>query len=541
MNKKELEGNIIDIHNRHIYPALLIIEGKRIKEVNRIDKQENVYILPGLIDSHIHIESSMTPPSSFASAVVPHGTTGVVADPHEIANVLGLKGVKFMIEESEKVPLKFWFGAPSCVPATNFETSGAIIGSTEIEELLKMETITHLAEMMNFPGVIYKDKEVCNKIEIAKKYGKPVDGHAPALSGENLKKYISAGISTDHECTTIEEAKEKISLGMKIIIREGTAARNLNALKGLIKSNPDMVMLCTDDLHPEILVKNHLNKIIAELIKEGFNMFDVIRSCTINPTQHYKLNTGLLRSGDAADLIVVDNPAEMNVLETWINGDKVFDHGKILFQYAQPVHLNHFNSSLINASQIKIVPNGKRLRVIEAFDGDLFTKETIVDSADSNIISSDTKNDILKIVVKDRYNDSQPAVGLIKGFGLTKGAFASSVAHDSHNIICVGVDDKDIVNAVNQIVKLKGGLAIAYDDKISFLPLPVAGIMSDKPVSEVATIYENLSNEVKMLGCKMNAPFMTLSFMALLVIPELKLSDRGLFDGRKFNFIPLSF
>jgi len=541
MSKKELEGNIIDIHNRQIYPAQIIIEGKRIKEVKRIDKQENVYVLPGLIDSHIHIESSMTSPSSFASAVVPHGTTGVVADPHEIANVLGLKGVRFMIEESEKVPLKFWFGAPSCVPATNFETSGAIIGSKEIEELLKMEEITHLAEMMNFPGVIYEDKEVCNKIEIAKKYGKPVDGHAPALSGENLKKYIYAGISTDHECTTIEEAMEKISLGMKIMIREGSAARNLNALKGLIKSNPDMVMLCTDDLHPEILVKNHLNKITAELIREGFNMFDVFRSCTINPTKHYKLNTGLLRSGDIADFIVVDDPAEMNVLETWINGEKVFDHGKILFQYAQPAHLNHFNSSLLNASYIKIVPNGKKLRVIEAFDGDLITKETILETPDSGIISSDTKNDILKIVVKDRYNDSKPAVGLIKGFGLTKGAIASSVAHDSHNIICIGVDDIDIVNAVNQIVKIKGGLAVACGNKISYLPLPVAGIMSDKSVSEVANVYERLSNEVKILGCKMNAPFMALSFMALLVIPELKLSDRGLFDGRKFNFVPLTF
>ena len=541
MSKKELEGNIIDIHNRQIYPAQIIIEGKRIKEVKRIDKQENVYVLPGLIDSHIHIESSMTSPSSFASAVVPHGTTGVVADPHEIANVLGLKGVRFMIEESEKVPLKFWFGAPSCVPATNFETSGAIIGSKEIEELLKMEEITHLAEMMNFPGVIYEDKEVCNKIEIAKKYGKPVDGHAPALSGENLKKYIYAGISTDHECTTIEEAMEKISLGMKIMIREGSAARNLNALKGWIKSNPDMVMLCTDDLHPEILVKNHLNKITAELIREGFNMFDVFRSCTINPTKHYKLNTGLLRSGDIADFIVVDDPAEMNVLETWINGEKVFDHGKILFQYAQPAHLNHFNSSLLNASYIKIVPNGKKLRVIEAFDGDLITKETILETPDSGIISSDTKNDILKIVVKDRYNDSKPAVGLIKGFGLTKGAIASSVAHDSHNIICIGVDDIDIVNAVNQIVKIKGGLAVACGNKISYLPLPVAGIMSDKSVSEVANVYERLSNEVKILGCKMNAPFMALSFMALLVIPELKLSDRGLFDGRKFNFVPLTF
>jgi len=537
----EMEGNIVDIYQRQIYPARIIIEGERIKKIERINKEETVYILPGLIDSHIHIESSMTTPASFASAIVPHGTTGVVEDPHEIANVLGIEGVKFMIEESEKVPLKFWFGAPSCVPATNFETSGARIDSGETDELLKLKTITHLAEMMNFPGVIYHDREVLNKIEIAKKYGKPIDGHAPALSGENLKKYVSAGISTDHECTTIEEAREKISLGMKIMIREGSAARNLNALKSLIKSNPDMVMLCTDDLHPEMLAKNHINKIAARLIKEGFNIFDVFKSCTINPAEHYKLNAGLLRIGDPADIIIVDNPSEMSVLETWINGEKVFDRGKVLFQSAPPIHLNRFNCSPIASSLIRVVSYGKKLRIIEAFDGELFTRETIIDAPDSDIVSCDTKNDILKIVVKDRYNDSLPAVGLIKGFSLKKGAFAASVAHDSHNIICIGADDNDIVNAVNQIIKLKGGLAVACDDKISFLPLSVAGIMSDKPVKEVANIYESLSNEVKILGCKMEAPFMTLSFMALLVIPELKLSDRGLFDGRKFSFVPLTF
>lgn len=534
-----ISGKIIDIHERKIYPGTIWTEGELILKIVREDRGSESYILPGLIDSHIHIESSMCTPGAFAVAAVSRGTTGVVSDPHEIANVLGIDGVKFMIGDAERVPVKFWFGAPSCVPATSFESSGAEISSPGVEELLKMPEIKYLAEMMNFPGVIHGDPEVHRKIGIAQKLGKPVDGHAPGLTGESLRKYISAGISTDHECSTMEEALEKIALGMKILIREGSAARNLETLKDLIATHPGMVMLCSDDLHPEMLEKRHINKIAAGLINEGYNIYDVLRSCTLNPSKHYGLEAGLLRPGDPADFIVVDDPGEMNVIETWIGGRKVWDRGKILFDYTGAEPVNKFYCTEISKHDITVRNTGTKIRVIEAFDGELLTKEIIADIQPGTWILPDLNRDILKIVVKDRYTDAHPATGFIRGFGLKSGAFASSVAHDSHNIICIGTNDDDIVSAINEVVKMNGGLAVAEGYHISRLPLPVAGIMSDKPVRTVAAQYENLSKIVKEMGSVLSAPFMTLSFMALLVIPELKLSDRGLFDGRMFKFVPL--
>lgn len=535
----KISGKIIDIHERKIYPGTIWTEGELISKIEREDRGSENYILPGLIDSHIHIESSMCTPGAFAVAAVSRGTTGVVSDPHEIANVLGIDGVKFMIGDAERVPVKFWFGAPSCVPATSFESSGAEISSPGVEELLKMPEIKYLAEMMNFPGVIHGDPEVHRKIGIAQKLGKPVDGHAPGLTGESLRKYISAGISTDHECSTMEEALEKIALGMKILIREGSAARNLEALKDLIATHPGMVMLCSDDLHPEMLEKKHINKIAAGLISEGYNIYDVLRSCTMNPSNHYGLEAGLLRPGDPADFIVVDDPGEMNVIETWIGGSKVWDRGKILFDYTGAEPVNKFYCTEISKHDITVRNTGTNIRVIEAFEGELLTKEIIADIQPGTWILPDLNRDILKIVVKDRYTDAQPATGFIKGFGLKRGAFASSVAHDSHNIICIGTNDDDIISAINEVVKMHGGLAVAEGHHISGLPLPVAGIMSDKPVSTVAAQYEKLSKEVKEMGSVLSAPFMTLSFMALLVIPELKLSDRGLFNGRIFQFVTL--
>jgi len=392
---------------------------------------------------------------------------------------------------------------------------------------------------MNYPGVILEDNEVMKKIKAAISNNKKVDGHAPGLTGEDLKKYIAAGISTDHECSTIEEAIEKIALGMKILIREGSAARNLDALKELYKTNPQDLMLCSDDLHPEMLKKRHINKLISRLISEGYDMFNVIRSATINPVSHYGLEAGLLRVGDPADFIIVDDPENMNVLETWIAGEKVFEKGKATFNYKPGRSLNKFNCSEIREENISIRATGRKIRIIEALDGELLTKEIIGELPGKKFLESDTGTDILKIVVKDRYNDAPPAVGFIKGFGLKKGAFASSVAHDSHNIICIGATDSDIVAAINEVVKMKGGLAVVYAGNIETLRLPIAGIMSDMPVGEVAYKYESLSSLVKSFGCKMSAPFMTLSFMALLVIPELKLSDKGLFDGQQFRFVPL--
>lgn len=535
----ELEYNIIDIHKREIYPAKVIIEGKMIKDIIRIQKVVGNYIMPGLIDSHVHIESSLCTPGSFAMAVVSRGTTGIVSDPHEIANVMGLEGIEFMLKDAAKVPLKVWFGAPSCVPATAFESNGAVIDHTDLDKLLKRKEIKYLSEMMNFPGVISEDKDVLKKIMVAKKHGKPIDGHAPGLSGNDLKKYIEAGISTDHECSTLEEALEKLSKGMKIQIREGSAARNLDALKSLLNSHPEELMLCSDDMHPEMLAKRHINKVVSQLVKEGFDMFDVIRICTLNPVKHYNLDAGLLQKGQAADFIVVEDYMSMNVLETWINGEKVFDRGQTLFKYENKECINRFNASEISERDICIKRNGSEMRVIEAFEGELITKEVFLTPGKGDIVKPDIQNDILKIVVKDRYKDMPPSTALIRGFGLKKGAFAGSVAHDSHNIICIGTNDKDIAAAINLIIRLKGGLAVAAGTELYSIPLPVAGIMSEKQVNIVASEYEKLSQLVKSMGCTMSAPFMTLSFMALLVIPELKLSDKGLFNGKIFNYVPL--
>jgi adenine deaminase len=535
----KVSGQLIDIHNRQIYPARVTVEGCYIKKIEKINSAPEQYIMPGLTDAHIHIESSMVTPGSFAKAAVSRGTTAVVSDPHEIANVLGIPGVRYMINDAARVPLKFYFGAPSCVPATPYESAGATIDSSGISELLKIPEIKYLAEMMNFPGVIYSDFEVRRKIEIAKKHNKPVDGHAPGVRGEALKLYVAAGITTDHECTSIEEAREKISLGMKILIREGSAAKNLDDLKDLYRTNPDMIMLCCDDLHPEMLMKRHIDKLVAKLISEGFDVFDVIRSCTINPALHYGLETGLLKPGQPADFIIVDDYRSMNIIETWINGKKVFSKKEVHFNYYGADPVNNFNCSKINIRDIRVTAESDKIRVIQAYDGNLFTKENIENVKRGRLVESDNKSDILKIVLKDRYKDLTPAAGFISGFGIKAGAFASSVAHDSHNIICIGTNDNDIVKAVNEVIRMKGGLTVANGKNIDSLPLPVAGIMSDQPVDKVAYEYEKLSEIVKSNGCKMSAPFMTLSFMALLVIPELKLSDRGLFDGREFKHVPL--
>lgn len=535
----EISGTLVDIYNRDTYPASIKITRGKIESIVKKRDAENVYIIPGLIDAHIHIESSMVTPGEFAIEAVKNGTTGVISDPHEIANVLGIAGIEYMIKEAEKVPVRFWFGAPSCVPATRYETSGAMIDSKEIERLLRKNKIKYLAEMMNFPGVIYDDGEVRKKIEIAGKYGKPIDGHAPGLTGIKLIKYISAGISTDHECSSLKEAEEKIAHGMKILIREGSAARNLNALKELFKSSPEKLMLCSDDLHPEMLVKGHINKLIAELISQGYDLFDVIRSASFNPVNHYNLDAGLIKPGHSADLIIVDKPEKMNVLTTWIKGKKVFENGEVLFKPQKGKEINHFNCTELADEDIKVINGGKNVRIIEAFDGELLTKQIFRQTGSRKYLDADVADDILKIVVKDRYNDSPPATGFIKGFGLKNGAFGSSVAHDSHNIIAVGTNDSDIIDVINEIIRIKGGLAVSTGEKVLSLQLGIGGIMSVKSCREVAGEYENLSDHIRFLGSTMAAPFMTLSFMALLVIPELKIGDRGLFDVDKFQPVPL--
>jgi adenine deaminase len=532
-------GRLIDVHNRDIYQAAISIEEGKISKIERVNSGPDNYILPGLIDAHIHIESSMITPGAFAVAAVKHGTCGVVSDPHEIANVLGIPGVEFMINDAKKVPVNFFFGAPSCVPATSFETNGAILDYNEVRKLLEKEEIKYLSEMMNYPGVIFRDKEVMKKIECALDFKKPIDGHAPGLSGEDLRKYASAGISTDHECSTLEEAKEKVSLGMKILIREGSAAMNLNSLKELYNICPDMIMLCSDDLHPEMLQKRHINKLIGRLIMEGYNIFDVIRSATVNPAEHYGLDTGLLRTGDNADFIIVDSLQEMNVKETWINGNKVFSDGKTLFAYSGTNPVNRFNCRFLVDTDIAVVNKMGKIRIIEAEEGELLTAESHASPGNSDLITPDPDNDILKIVVKDRYKDSSPAVGFIRGFGIKDGAFASSIAHDSHNIIAVGANDADIIKSINEIVRLKGGLSVSARGSLKSIGLNIGGIMTSRPCEEIAHDYEELNSLVGSLGCTMKSPFMTLSFMALLVIPDLKIGDRGLFDVKKFEPVSL--
>lgn len=444
-----------------------------------------------------------------------------------------------MLDNAATVPLMFSFGAPSCVPATTFESSGAAIGPEEIRLLLSDGRINYLAEMMNFPGVIFGDETVALKLKIARDAGLMIDGHAPGLSGENLSKYVASGISTDHECSTLEEALEKISLGMRILIREGSAAKNLNSLSSLLDTHPEMVMLCSDDLHPEMLEKGHINRLVARLVSTGFDLFKVIKAATLNASEHYGLGNGLLRVGDRADFIVVDNPGTMKVMQTWINGELVFDGIRTLFGPGQVNKVNNFNCNRILPGEIAVPKGGTGMRVITAVNGELLTGSIVADAGSEPLVRSRPEEDILKIVVKERYSDAPPSMGFIRGFGLKKGALATSVAHDSHNIIAVGVTDGDITEAINAVVDASGGMAVVSDRDCEVLRLPVAGIMSDMPVSAVASNYLRLTETAKRLGCPLDAPFMTLSFMALLVIPELKLSDKGLFDGKAFRFVPL--
>ncbi|MCL4138941.1 UNVERIFIED_CONTAM: hypothetical protein GTU68_032250 [Idotea baltica] len=496
--------------------------------------------MAGFIDAHIHIESSMLVPSEFAKLAVQHGTVATVSDPHEIANVLGLEGVEFMIENGKKVPFKFNFGAPSCVPATSFESAGAIIDSDDIKTLLQNPDIKYLAEMMNYPGVLFDDTEVMKKIAWAKHYNKPVDGHAPAVMGDDITKYIHAGISTDHECFTYNEALEKLQKGMKILIREGSAAKNFEALIDLLPKHFENMMFCSDDKHPDDLIISHINTLCARAIAKGIDVFKVLQAACINPVTHYNLDVGVLQIGDAADFIVVEDLKEFKIRQTYINGALVFDNGKPLIETISFENLNNFNCEEKRVSDFRMKSSAKQIRVIEALEGQLVTNE-ITESAkikDGNLVSN-IETDVLKMTVVNRYKNEKPAIAFIKNFGLQEGAIASSVGHDSHNIIAVGVSDEAICKAVNLIIKNKGGICAVLDADEHIVPLPIAGIMSDQSGEIVGKQYEVLDKLAKKLGSKLNAPYMTLSFMALLVIPSLKLSDKGLFNGKDFKFTAL--
>ena len=509
-------------------------------EIREEEVSSTQYILPGFVDAHVHVESSMLVPTEFARLAVLHGTVATISDPHEIGNVLGLEGVKFMIENGKASGFKFYFGAPSCVPATVFETAGAEIGVEEVKELMAMPEVRYLAEMMNFPGVLHHDAEVLAKIAAAQSVGKVVDGHAPGLRGELARRYFAAGISTDHECFTFEEGEDKAALGVHILIREGSAAKNFEALHPLLSTYPEQVMFCSDDKHPDSLVLGHINQLVARALALGYPLFDVLRAATLHPVQHYGMEVGLMRKGDPADFIVVQDLVAFKVLQTYIDGRLCMEAGKSLLPQIRCAHPNRFSVSPISPAQLAVPSVSVDVNVIVVEDGQLVTgaiQAKLVPEEDLTV--PDLKQDILKLVVLNRYHDAPPAIAFVKGFGLQAGAIAGSVAHDSHNIIAVGCSDQDIATAINLVIEAQGGISLAHGSETQVLPLPVAGLMTDLDGFEVAETYTRMDARAKALGALLAAPYMTLSFCALLVIPALKLSDKGLFDGEKFEFTPL--
>lgn len=526
--------------DRSIYPAEITVSENKIESIRKTSGNYSRFILPPLVDSHIHIESSMLTPSGFAGLAVRHGTVAVVSDPHEIANVVGVEGVDFMIKNGNSVPLKFFFGVPSCVPATEFESAGGRIESGEVGELLKRDDIYFLSEMMNFPGVLQNDSQIMQKIEYARKYKKPVDGHAPGLTGKELTRYVKAGISTDHEIVTLQEAEEKIAQGMIIQIREGSAAKSFDLFSELIDRFPEMVMLCSDDLHPDDLIEGHINKLLARGVKKGCDIFNLIRSASINPVIHYNLPVGMLRENDFADFVVLKDLDNFEVLETYINGERAFGGGEVLFEI-MPVKLNkRFREQHITSGELVIPATGSDILVIQARDGELNTGSLVMPATiiDGYAVS-DIQRDLCKIVVVNRYENKEPVAGFITGFGLKEGSIAGSVAHDSHNIIAIGVNDDDISSAVNLVMEMGGGLAAVSGHEKMKLQLEIGGLMTARDGYDVAREYKEIDRFAKRLGSTLHAPFMSMSFMALLVIPELKIGDKGLFNVNNFSFTPL--
>ncbi len=534
----KVAGNIVDVVNRRIFPGEVSVANGKIEEIVQNDSGYQTYIVPGFVDAHIHIESSMLPPAEFARIAAVHGTVATVSDPHEIANVLGVDGVRYMIQDARQAPVKIFFGAPSCVPATPFETSGASLGPQQVDELLRLDEAKFLAEVMNVPGILHRDASLMKMIESARTYGKVVDGHAPGLTGKDLETYIRAGISTDHECLSYEEAVEKINLGMKILIREGSAARDFEKLIFLAADHYQMCMFCSDDKHPDDLVEGHINQLVQRAVQRGVDVMKALTIASVNPVLHYGLDVGLLRRGDWADFLEVDNLSSFNVLKTFHDGEVVAERGQSLRARKPSSRMNNFSVRKKEVNDFALQARGRAVHVIEALDGQLITNHRVEAARVLNGMAvSDLQRDILKIVAVSRYKDARPAVGFIKNVGIGRGAIASSVAHDSHNIIAVGVTDEDICIAVNTVIEHEGGICAVSGDAVKILPLPVAGIMSDEDYVSVASKYTELDAMAKAMGSSLRAPFMTLSFMALPVIPSLKLSDQGLFDGETFQFV----
>jgi len=539
-------ANVVDLFANTIYPAIIHVAEGRISRLEPTGTAEPdpalPYALPGFVDAHVHVESSLLVPSEFARLAVTHGTVATVSDPHEIGNVLGVGGVEYMLANSRQVPFKFCFGAPSCVPATPFETAGAVISAADIEQLFQQyPEIGYLAEMMNWPGVLSRDPEVMEKIRLAQQYNRPVDGHAPGLTGADALRYAQAGISTDHECFMAGEALDKLKAGMKVLIREGSAARNFEALIDLLPEHYENMMFCSDDKHPDTLVLGHINQLVQRAVARGQDVLKVLRVACRNPVEHYRLPVGLLREGDAADFILVDDLRDFNVQQTYLDGELVAENGRTLIPAVPVEVVNNFVAHPVQPQdfQLPVPTEQPTLRVMECFDGQLITaRHDVPARVENGLVVPDVAQDILKLTVVNRYAAAPPAVAFIKGFGLQRGALASSVGHDSHNITAVGCDDESLARAVQLVMEAKGGLAaVGPDGAEILLPLPVAGLMSDQDGYAVAAAYAAVDALAKELGSTLQAPFMTLSFMALLVIPSLKLSDKGLFDGEAFQFV----
>ncbi len=543
VNSGSVIATIVQIDERRMFPGEITWEDGIITRLCELDQPIPVstYLLPGFIDAHVHIESSMLTPAEFARIACRHGTVATLSDPHEIANILGLKGIEYMIGNAALTPLPIFFGAPACVPATSFETAGASLESCQLEPLFANQSVTYLSEMMNYPGVLNHSPDIIAKLQLAQRFACPIDGHAPGLSGLDALHYAQAGISTDHECRTLAEAEAKVAAGMHILIREGSAARNFDALHPLISSHPDKVMFCSDDKHPDDLIAGHINCLVARAIAAGHAMFDVLCCACINPIIHYHLPLGRLRVGDRMDAVEVNTLKDFAPLRTWIAGRKVAENNKSLLPVIKPAPINCFNARTITPGDLEVEHVGQKIRVMKALDGELFTEEVLhIPKVQNQKIVADPSRDILLLTVVNRYQPSKPVLAFIQGFGLQRSALASSIAHDSHNIIAVGTDAELICKAVNSIITAKGGIAAATPRGVELLPLPIAGLMSDLDGDSVAAHYARLDQLAKQMGSGLRAPFMTLSFMALLVIPDLKLSDQGLFDSRTFQFTSLT-
>lgn len=525
-----LSGVVVDPIARRQFGAQIKLKNGKIAEIKPDDSVMSPFILPGMVDAHVHIESSMLTPLEFARAAAVQGTVAVVADPHEVANVAGVKGINFMVENAKLAPIKLFFGVPSCVPATPNDECAQVFTPEVIKKLIARDDMHFLGEMMNYPGVVANDEKVHKIIKLAADAKKPIDGHAPGLSGTGLKKYANAGITTDHECITLKEATDKIAMGIKILIREGSAAKNFNALSSLVSTNPQSVMFCTDDCHPDDLKNQHINKFLTMCSKLNYDLYDVLQATSVNPVQHYKLNVGLLQNGDPADFIIVDNLKNFKIISTYINGVDVLKLERTPQKITIPPYVFPKTLPML---KLELVAKKKRCKIIEVVKDELVTKVLYNIMPVNRPVNIDIDADLLKIVVLSRYKANEYSVALIKGVGLRRGAIAASIAHDSHHLIAIGTSHQAIEMCIEYLIKNKGGICYYDSRQLHGLPLPVFGLMTDLGVNEAAARYEEINHRVLADGCKLNAPFMTMAFMALTVIPNIKITPTGLFDSNK--------